>query len=304
VVLVGTKSDLVGAALPKDAVDFVSGQALAGRVETSAKTGDRVAEPFIKLVSDVLEKSFQTLKPTDSQVGTHTALFGEDPECDVIQVGDRGLEILLASPKPLSVCFQNGFWHRCVHVWVLDPDRRALLVQRKVVSHRKFPDRWTPSVTGEVRRNHSTDMARALALSQIGLEATDPDSDRDARVDSVRGPELELISTVLHTAPVPKWVTAVVGENGLIHEVVDMYLVEVRILSRDDPSPDGLRVKLDLTEATEARLVPYEELLRKLESDPMYIKPSETYLKALRRGLEKRWIDPMHLSPPLQLARA
>lgn len=152
-------------------------------------------------------------------------------------------------------------------------------------------------------RNHSTDMARALALSQIGLEATNPDSDQDPRVDSVRGPELELVSTVLHTVPVPKWVTAVVGDNGLIQEVVDLYLVEVRVVSRDDPSTEGLRVKLDVTEATEARLVPYEELLRKLESDPMYIKPGEAYSKALRRGLEKRWTDPLR-TQELQLARA
>jgi isopentenyldiphosphate isomerase len=198
---------------------------------------------------------------------------------------------------------QNGFWHRCVHIWVLDPDRRALLVQRKVVSHRKFPDRWCPSVTGEVLRNHSTDMARHLALQQLGLEATDPDSDRDPRVDAVRGPELELISTVLHTAPVPQWVTKVVGEQALIQEVADLYLVEVRVVSRDDPTTEGLRVKLDLTEATEARLVPYEELLRKLESDPMYIKPSEAYIKALRRGLQKRWTDPLRIQD-LQLANA
>jgi hypothetical protein len=294
-VLVGTKSDLLGAALPKDAVDFVSGQAIAGRVETSAKTGDRVAEPFIKLVADVLDKSHRHAelqhkpRPPEGPLG----LFGPDPECDVIQVGDKGLEILLAAPKPLSVCMQHGFWHRVVHIWVLDPDRRALLVQRKVVSHRKYPDRWTPSATGEVMRNHSTDVARALALQQIGLEATDPDTDRDPRVDAVRGPELELISTVLHTAPVPKWVTAVVGENALIQEVVDLYLVEVRVVSRDDKSTEGLRVKLDATESTEARLVPYEELLRKLASDPLYIHPGEAYIKALRRGLQKRWTDPL-----------
>merc|ERR1712196_148805 len=105
------------------------------------------------------------------------------------------------------------------------------------------------------------------------------------------------------TAPVPKWVTAVVGEHGLIQEVVDLYLVEVRVVSNHDHATEGLRVKLDLTEATEARLVPYEELLRKLESDPTYITPSEAYIRALRRGLQKRWTDPLR-TQELHLARA
>ena len=48
--------------------------------------------------------------------------------------------------------------------------------------------------------------------------------------------------------------------------------------------PDGGRagpgvpeVQLDPAEATEARLVPYADVLERLRTDPTYIKPSDAY---------------------------
>ena len=51
-------------------------------------------------------------------------------------------------------------------------------------------------------------------------------------------------------------------ENPSLMISADNVGVEVRVVSRDDKTAEGLRVKLDATESTEARLVPYEAELK------------------------------------------
>merc|ERR1719253_1135012 len=272
VVLVGTKQDLPGAEPPPEVASFVQDQALVTHVMTSCKTGQGCAEGFVALVGDILLQNEQHEERRKSRLGapsSPSAKLPVDPLVDVVQVGEQGYELLLAEPKRYSQCIAKGLTHRTVHVWIVDSNSGHLLIQQKVRSHICFPGLWHASASTLAGREHSTDAARQALLAQLGVRLND---DTGASEEPEQAQPLTLLATCKVTTPLPAASASPVGGTGPVHELVDLYLVEL---------PVG-ELAVDPQEALGAKLVATEAALAGLEGDPASFSPGSTYVRALR----------------------
>ena len=76
--------------------------------------------------------------------------------------------------KARAAVHRDRDWHRSVHVWLLDPVGRALLLQKRSMKKDTFPGRWDISVAGHIGAG---DDARGAAVreaeEELGIQVSE-----------------------------------------------------------------------------------------------------------------------------------
>ncbi len=79
---------------------------------------------------------------------------------------------------------KTGKWHRAVHIWIIDEDKKNILLQKRCADKNLFPNMWDISVGGHVSSGEDTLVAAKRELSEeLGL---DPDSYNFEYVDVIK----------------------------------------------------------------------------------------------------------------------
>lgn len=77
---------------------------------------------------------------------------------------------------PRSQAHREGLWHRSCHLWLADPGRHSLLLQRRHPGKQTDPGRWDIAVAGHVSAGQTPLQALVReAWEELGL-VLDPDS--------------------------------------------------------------------------------------------------------------------------------
>lgn len=65
---------------------------------------------------------------------------------------------------------KTGKWHRAVHIWIIDEDKRKILLQKRCSDKNLFPNMWDISVGGHVSSGEDTLVAAKRELfEELGL---------------------------------------------------------------------------------------------------------------------------------------
>ena len=79
---------------------------------------------------------------------------------------------------------KTGKWHRAVHIWIIDEDKKNILLQKRCAVKNLFPNMWDISVGGHVSSGEDTLVAAKRELSEeLGLY---PDSYNFEYVDVIK----------------------------------------------------------------------------------------------------------------------
>lgn len=79
---------------------------------------------------------------------------------------------------------KTGKWHRAVHIWIIDEDKKCILLQKRCPDKNLFPNMWDISVGGHVSSGEETLVAAKRELSEeLGLA---PDSYKFEYVDVIK----------------------------------------------------------------------------------------------------------------------
>ena len=153
---------------------------------------------------------------------------------------------------PISEIYENSYWHRSVHIWIIN-DKGELLVQKRNPEKKTFPNMWAISVAGHVRmRETSVGAAKRELAEEVNLPVNDED--------------LELLFTIRRQQPY---------KNGELRVIDDVYLVHANI--------DVDKTKLQVEELTDIKYIYYEYLETiLLQKDPTYVPYTEEHEKLFK----------------------
>lgn len=153
---------------------------------------------------------------------------------------------------PISEIYENSYWHRSVHIWIIN-SKNELLVQKRNPDKKTFPNMWAISVAGHVRmRESSVDAAKRELLEEVNCEVNDDD--------------LELLFTLKRHQPY---------KNGEIRVIDDVYLIRLDI--------DVDKTKLQVEELTDIKYIYYEYLEKiLLQHDETYVPYTEEHEKLFK----------------------
>lgn len=151
--------------------------------------------------------------------------------------------------KTKEEIYENGYWHRSVHIWIMNDDQE-LLVQKRNPMKKTFPNLWAISAAGHVIAGETS--------VQSGLRELKEELDIDAKEE-----ELEYLFTVKRVQPYL---------NSYIRVFDDVYL-----LRRD---LDVRKTKLQVEELTDIKYVYYEYLESIFKNgDTSYVPYTEEHEK-------------------------
>jgi len=159
---------------------------------------------------------------------------------------------------PISEIYDNGYWHRSVHVWIINSNNE-LLMQRRNPNKKTFPNMWAISVAGHVRmRETSIGAAKRELAEEIDYIASDE--------------ELEHLFTIRREQPY---------KEGTIRVIDDVFLLKLDV--------DVDHTLLQVEELTDLKYI-YFEYLEKLllQKDETYVPYCEEH-KLLFEELRKRF---------------
>lgn len=153
---------------------------------------------------------------------------------------------------PISEIYDNGYWHRSVHIWIIN-SKNELLVQKRNPEKKTFPNMWAISVAGHVRmRETSIEAAKRELLEEVNCQVNDED--------------LELLFTIKRNQPY---------KNGELRVIDDVYLVHLDL--------DVDKTKLQVEELTDIKYIYYEYLETiLLQNDPTYVPYTEEHEKLFK----------------------
>ena len=145
--------------------------------------------------------------------------------------------------------YQNGYWHRSVHIWIIN-DQKELLMQRRNPLKKTFPNLWAISSAGHVLWNEDSIKSGIRELKE------------ELNID-VKKEDLEYLFTVKREQPY---------KNSYLRVIDDVYLLHLNL--------DVEHTKLQVEELTDIKYVYYEYLKSILENnDPDYVPYTEEHKK-------------------------
>lgn len=69
---------------------------------------------------------------------------------------------------------RTGKWHRAIHIWIIDKDKKKIILQKRCPDKNLFPNMWDISVGGHVSSGEDTLTAAKRELSEeLGLNPDD-----------------------------------------------------------------------------------------------------------------------------------
>ena len=156
--------------------------------------------------------------------------------------------------------YNNGLWHRSVHIWVMNDDQE-LLVQKRNPMKKTFPNLWAISSAGHVMAGESS--------VESGLRELKEELDIDAKPE-----ELEYLFTIKRVQPY---------RDSYIRVFDDVYLLRRNL--------DVRKTKLQVEELTDIKFVYYEYLNSIFKNgDTSYVPYTEEHEK-LFKILENRNLE-------------
>ncbi len=154
--------------------------------------------------------------------------------------------------------YQHGYWHRSVHVWIIN-EHQELLVQKRNPHKKTYPNLWAISSAGHVLTGETSAQAAVRELKE------------ELDIDVSEG-ELEFLFTVKREQEA--------GESHL-RVIDDVYLLHRNL--------DVDQTKVQVEELTDVKYVYYEYLESIFKNgDPSYVPYCEEH-KKLFRLLEDRY---------------
>lgn len=164
--------------------------------------------------------------------------------------------------KTKGEIYQNGNWHRSVHIWVIN-DNKELLVQKRNPFKKTFPNLWAISAAGHVVSGESS--------IESGLRELKEELDIEAKKE-----ELEYLFTI-------KRVQQLENSDSYIKVFDDVYLLHRNI--------DVDHTKLQVEELTDIKYVYYQYLENIFkEGDKEYVPYTEEHEK-LFSYLEDKFLE-------------
>lgn len=77
----------------------------------------------------------------------------------------------LGISKPRSEVHANGYWHRAVHIWILNSNGE-LLIQKRAEMKKSYPGLWDVSSAGHVSAGESAEAGVLRELQEeLGIKA-------------------------------------------------------------------------------------------------------------------------------------
>lgn len=77
-----------------------------------------------------------------------------------------------------------GLWHGAIHIWVISPDKKRILLQKRCADKVLFPNMWDISVGGHISAGEDSKLSAKRELSEeLGLN---PDSYDFQYVDRIK----------------------------------------------------------------------------------------------------------------------
>lgn len=132
---------------------------------------------------------------------------------------------------------ENGYWHRAVHIWIIN-SKNELLVQKRSPKKINNPNRWDISSAGHVESGgNPTDTALRELNEELGLKIT--------------ADELEHVFTVKYQS--------ILNEGAYINNEFD----EVFLVLMD---LDLSKINIQQEELTEVKFIHYKELEKNIKN--------------------------------------
>lgn len=181
---------------------------------------------------------------------------------DTIILGDKMsdvmtelLDVLDENGNPTGIAktkeeiYDNGYWHRSVHIWIIN-DNQELLVQKRNPFKKTFPNLWAISSAGHVIAGEDSITSGIRELKEeLGVDASKE--------------ELEYLFTIKREQPY---------KDSKIRVIDDVYLLHKNI--------DVENTKLQVEELTDIKFVYYDYLNRIFRSgDKDYVPYTEEHKK-------------------------
>lgn len=146
-----------------------------------------------------------------------------------------------------SEAHKNGLWHSSIHIWLISPDKKRILLQRRCDDKNLFPDMWDITVGGHISAGEEPiESAKRELQEELGLN---PDNY-----------EFKYIKTI--------------KEEFKDHDVYSNEFVNIYIIEADVDIND---ITLQKEEVSEARWFTKEELI-KLEDDKKVLPHIEEFI--------------------------
>lgn len=165
------------------------------------------------------------------------------------------LDVLDENGNPTGIAktkeeiYDNGYWHRSVHIWIIN-DNQELLVQKRNPFKKTFPNLWAISSAGHVIAGEDSITSGIRELKEeLGVDASKE--------------ELEYLFTIKREQPY---------KDSKIRVIDDVYLLHKNI--------DVENTKLQVEELTDIKFVYYDYLNRIFRSgDKDYVPYTEEHKK-------------------------
>lgn len=162
--------------------------------------------------------------------------------------------------EPKHIIYRDGYWHRTVHIWVIN-DNNELLVQKRNPNKKTYPNMWAISAAGHVLTGENS--------IESGIRELEEELDIEVNPE-----ELEFLFTIKRTQPY---------KDSFLKTFDDVYLIHKNI--------DVDKTKVQVEELTDIKYIYYEYLENIFKSgDKEYVPYSEEH-KKLFTLLEDRYIE-------------
>lgn len=143
--------------------------------------------------------------------------------------------------EPKQVIYDNGYWYRTVHIWVIN-DNNELLVQKRNPNKRTYPNMWAISAAGHVLTGESS--------IESGIRELKEELDIEIKPE-----ELKYLFTIKRAQPY---------KNSYLRTFDDVYIVHKNI--------DVDKTKVQVEELTDIKYIYYKYLETiLLEKDKEYV---------------------------------
>ena len=151
----------------------------------------------------------------------------------------------------------NGLWHCSVHIWIVNPTKQLILLQKRSLTKDTFPGRWDISSAGHVEADTSLICTAQLELAE------------ELGIDNVTEDELKLAFVI------PAKQADMGGCNAYEH---------VYFLVRGDNTKE--QFALGTAEVSEVAWMPVQEVLTALRNvDDGYAPRTQQYVDAMEKEL-------------------
>lgn len=143
--------------------------------------------------------------------------------------------------EPKHIIYNKGYWHRTVHIWVIN-DHNELLVQKRNPNKKTYPNLWAISAAGHVLSGETS--------IESGIRELEEELDVKAKPE-----ELKHLFTIKRTQPY---------KNSFLRTFDDVYLIHKNI--------DVDKTKVQVEELTDIKYIYYKYLQEILtEKDKDYV---------------------------------